>query len=66
VKPSKPTWYPNADNNRCPGSFQTAIYFPNKDGKVECAHCRREVGMRNPRTRQLAVHRRTTPQQEAK
>lgn len=52
----QPTWYPNADENKCAGSFQIAIYQP-KGGKVECAVCGREVGMRNPRTRQIAMHR---------
>lgn len=57
----EPTWYPAADANRCPGSFKTAIYYPDKDGKVECGVCGRKVGLRNPRTKQLAQHRRPKP-----
>lgn len=50
-------WYPNADGNKCPGSFQISIYYPGADRKVECAHCGRRVGLRNPSARQIAQHK---------
>lgn len=56
-----PTWYPNADDRKCSGSFKTAINPRDRDGKVECGACGRKVGLRNPRTKQLAQHRRPAP-----
>lgn len=56
-----PTWYPNADDLKCSGSFKTAINPRDRDGKVECGACGRKVGLRNPRTKQLAQHRRPAP-----
>ncbi len=54
-----PTWYPGADNNMCSGSNRIAIEYPDRDGKVTCAACHRKVGLRNPRTKQIAMHRHT-------
>lgn len=48
---------------KCPGSFKSALYYPDANGKVECSICGRKVGMRNPRTRQLAQH--NVPKQAA-
>lgn len=56
-----PTWYPAADERRCSGSFKTGLQPPDRDGKIECGVCFRMVGMRNPRTRQLAQHLRPAP-----
>lgn len=50
-------WYPNGDGGKCPGSFKVAIYYPDSNGKVECASCGRKVGLRNPKTRQIAQHK---------
>ncbi len=57
---NRPTWYPGADK-LCGGSNQIAITSVDRDSKVQCAVCGRNVGLRNPRTKQIAMHRPPQP-----
>jgi hypothetical protein len=58
----KVSWYPNADGNKCPGSFRATTQRGYADGvKGKCPVCGRLVGFRNRRSGQLAQHRKPSP-----
>jgi hypothetical protein len=62
-------WYPNADGNKCPGSFMLyrgashsvdVGFGKPRQWRGTCPYCQRVVGFRNPKTKQFAQHRGTT------
>ena len=61
----KVAWYPNADENKCSGSFRFTSRLSGRDSsgkrKGQCPVCSRWVGLRNDRHGQLAQHRKPSP-----